>query len=93
MKIEFNIWVVIWWAVFWISCITIFIIAVNNAQEYYAYQKYISDNQKAVVDFYYSCDSNFYSAMYNCASNLQLKNLTGYYCNGTMICQNSYKLK
>jgi len=93
LEINTNIYFTIWWFIIGISLIIIVIIAFNHVQDYYNYQKYISDNQKQSMDWYYSCDSVFSSALYNCPINLQLKNLTGYYCNQTMICQNSYKIK
>jgi hypothetical protein len=78
-----------------VICITLLIAlnyALKNASSYYEYQKYISDNTKDNIDFYYSCDDGWSSVMYNCDSNLQKKNLTGYYCNNTLICENSYKI-
>lgn len=68
-------------------------IALQNATDYYEYNKYISDNTKSNIEWYYNCDSTFNSAMYNCPNNLQFKNLTGYYCNGTKICENGYRIK
>jgi hypothetical protein len=93
ININFNMYFAI---TIWVICLTLlvaFFYVLDNADNYYAYEKYISDNLKGNIDFYYSCDSTFYTAFYNCSPNLQLKNLTGYYCNGTIICQNSYKIK
>ena len=45
------------------------------------------------VDFYYYCPDHFISAYYNCGDGLTYENLTGEYCNGTLICENEYKLK
>jgi hypothetical protein len=95
MKIDlrFNVWMVVWIFIICFTFLIALVYAVKNAGEYYEYNKYISDNMKGNIDFYYSCDSNFYSAFYNCPINQSLKNLTGYYCNGTKICENSYKRK
>lgn len=76
-----------------VSLITFSIILVGNASEYYEYNKHMSDNEKSSIDFYYNCDSSFNSVMYNCPEKLQFKNITGYYCNETKICENSYKIK
>lgn len=92
-KIGFNIWVAM---VIFILCFTIIlslIFLVNYAKDYYEYNKYVLDNKESNVDFYYNCDDYFNSAMYSCPTNLQLKNLTGHYCNQTKICENSFKLK
>ena len=93
LDLRFNFWMVIWILVICLTFLIAFYYAVNNATDYYAYNKYISDNMKGNIDFYYSCDSTFYSAFYNCPFNQSLKNLTGYYCNGIVICQNGYKIK
>lgn len=93
LNIKFDFWFVAWFLVLGITTITIFIIAVSNAQEYYAYQKYISDNQKGVMDWYYNCDSNFESKWYNCPQNESYKNLTGQYCYNKLVCKNEFKIK
>ena len=95
MKIDLKLngWFVLWFMVIGIILIIGLIIAVNNAQEYYTYQKYISDNQKGVIDWYYNCDSNFESKWYNCPQNESYKNLSGQYCYGKLICENKYKIK
>lgn len=93
LNLKFNWGFVLWGAVICLTLIVIFIIAVNNAQEYYAYQKYISDNEKSNIDWYYNCDSNFESKWYNCPTNESIKNITGQYCNGQLVCKNEYKIK
>lgn len=93
LDIKFDIFSVLW---IFIICLTLFlslVLLVSHSSDYYEYNKYISDNMKNNIDFYYSCDDSFNSVMYNCPKTLQYKNLTGYYCNKTKICENSYKIK
>jgi len=45
------------------------------------------------IDFYYYCPDHFVSAYYNCEKGFTYENLTGKYCNGTLVCENEYKLK
>ena len=95
MKIDLrlNMWFVAWFMVIGIILIISLIIAFQNAQDYYEHSKYISDNQKDTIDWYYNCDSAWDSKWYNCAINESHKNLTGQYCNGVIICKNDYKIK
>ena len=93
MDLKFNGWMVAWLVVVCVTLIIALVLAIHHAQEYYEFHKYISDNMKSNIDFYYSCDSDFYSAFYNCPQNQSFKNLTGYYCDGILLCENSYKLK
>ena len=91
LELKFNIWM---FAIVVCTCLTLLlalIIAVQNAQEYYAYQKYISDNTKTNIEWYYNCDTGFYGQFYNCPN--PKKNLTGLYCEKELICENSYKIK
>jgi hypothetical protein len=93
LEINFNIWTAIHILIMCATLILALIIAFQNAQNYYEYNKYISDNQKVNIDFYYSCDNSWDSAFSNCPNELQYKNLTGHYCNQTKTCENGYKLK
>lgn len=93
IDIKINTQSVIMFSVISLTFLLGLIFLISNASNYYEYNKYISDNQKSNIDFYYNCDSTFNSVMYNCPSDLQYKNLTGYFCNGTKICENSYKIK
>lgn len=44
------------------------------------------------IDFYYLCPDYFISQYYNCDKGLTYENLTGQYCEGTLVCENSYKI-
>ena len=93
LDIRFNLFSAIWISVVCITLLLIVILLAAHADNYYEYNKYISNNMKKNIEFYYNCDSGFYSTMYNCPTSLKYKNLTGYYCNQTKICENSYKIK
>ena len=92
IKINTNFWYFAGWVALFVTLLLGLMIALRHAQDYYSYQKYISDNTKSNIQWYYNCDSNFYSQFYNCPQNETLKNLTGYYCRNNLICQNSYKI-
>lgn len=47
------------------------------------------ENNKAYT-FDYSCD-NFDSKYFNCPTNESIRNITGTFCQGKMICQNSVR--
>ena len=95
MELKFSMnWITLmmWLALFG-TLIAGLIIVFKNAQNYYDYHKYISDNMKTNIEWYYNCDSEFNTHFYNCPGNETLKNLTGYYCRGLNICQNAYRIR
>ena len=51
----------------------------------------IIDFAKGQNDMIYSCDNSFNSDFYNCPLEYKLKNATGYYCRGHLICQNLWR--
>lgn len=91
LDIKFNLYVMLSFIVISLLLLLSIGILLKNATNYYNYQKYIIENTKDNVEWYYNCDSIFQSWFYNCPS--QLRNLTGYYCNNTLICQNDFKIK
>ena len=49
------------------------------------------NNKEFYVEWIYKCP-DYVSAHFNCPNNLQLENITGKYCNGTLVCENNYKI-
>lgn len=59
------------------------------------YQKYLEsiENSNVVMDFAcLSYPNDMGSGFYDCPDNLKFSNITGVYCNGTLLCQNSYRV-
>jgi len=46
-------------------------------------------NSDYIIEWFYQCPS-YVSAHYNCDNELKYQNISGKYCNGTLVCENEY---
>ena len=91
MKLYFNFWAGLIAISLGLILIWAIILATTYQIKVLEYNKYMLSQQKNNIDWIFNCDSAWQSSWYNCG--MPLRNLSGYYCNNTMICQNNYKIK
>lgn len=86
----YKVIIVILWAIVFYYMITYssykYTELLNNASVIVA-QRTLGLNPNII--FNYDCRSTFNNAYYSCK--IPYENLTGYYCNGTLICENNYE--
>lgn len=91
MKIEFNFWFFLTLTVLIVGTVQLTIAMTKFSEIQNDFNLKQLQLTQSNVKFYYSCDTanfGYQAGFYNCAN--QYKNLTGYYCNGTLICENEY---
>lgn len=74
------------------------VLFLTTSNTYVEYNKNVMDYNlkmqeltKENIIWKYNCENYWSSKFYNCENNF--KNITGFYCNGTLICQNEFEVK
>lgn len=84
MKTENKASIEIWVAFVFILILFGFILGIMT---YSFLQDYYNGKENLIFD----CRDSFNSAFYNCPTSMKFQNLTGYYCDGNLICENKIK--
>ena len=69
----------------------LFYVMFDKAMEFQRLNIQLESKVEANVNWLYNCPS-YMRAFYDCPNNLKFQNMTGYYCNKTIICENKYEI-
>lgn len=94
LNIKSDLYFTIFILIVFSSLVFIFYYASKLQIMYQEYDLKKTEMLESNIIYFLDCrTSNYESGMWQCPFRERLHNLTGSYCNNTMLCQNEYKIK